>query len=176
MSKSLGRGILSIALVAVALTSASGAPGPAPGSPAPDFRLQDTSGKSLRLSSLQGEVVVLHFWATWCPHCLTELPLLDKLAREDSFQGVRILAINLGEPARTVAEYLRSHRLDLTVLLDPRGRVATAYGVLGLPASLVVDSQGRVVKGISMGTLDRAELEAILAPVVGRETKETARK
>jgi len=164
---------LLLALLAAGVSSSSfAAAPPAAGSPAPDFELEDTGGKSLRLSSLRGEVVLLHFWATWCPHCLTEMPLLARVTREESFRGVRVLAINLGEPARIVDRYLRSHALDLPVLLDSRGKVAAAYGVLGLPATMVVDSSGRLVKEISMGSLSLDEMEKTLSPLLGRKEGE----
>jgi peroxiredoxin len=168
-----GGGVAGAALLAAALSSVGAAPGPSPGSPAPDFQLEDPAGKSVRLSSLRGEVVILHFWATWCPHCANEMPLLESLGRDTSFKGVRILAVNLGEPSRRVVQYLRDHSLSLEVLLDSRGTVAESYGVLGLPASVVVDASGKVVRGISMGSLDREALEKILAPL-RREQAEKA--
>jgi len=156
---------LLLALSTAALHGSRGGPGPNPGAPAPEFELQDTAGKTVRLSSLRGEVVVLHFWATWCPHCLTEIPLLEKLIQEPPFQGVRVLAINLGEPQKKVSEYLRAHPSSLPVVLDSRGKVAEAYGVLGLPASVVVDASGRMAREIAMGSLSREELEKVLASV-----------
>ncbi|HMC83711.1 MAG TPA: TlpA disulfide reductase family protein, partial [Candidatus Polarisedimenticolia bacterium] len=74
----------------------------APGSPATDFRLFDTNGESVGLSSLRGKTVILHFWASWCPHCLSEMPLLEQLGREFAPRGVEVLAINLAEPQRRV--------------------------------------------------------------------------
>jgi peroxiredoxin len=142
------------------------APGAVPGAPAPDFELKDTSGAGLRLSSLRGEVVVLHFWATWCPHCLTELPLLDGMIREEPYRSVRVLAINLGESERKVKSYLQKHPLGLRVLLDSRGKVAAEYGVIGLPASVVLDSSGRLVRQVSMGSLDQEGLGKILGPLL----------
>jgi len=162
---------LAFALLLAALSYSPGAE-LVPGNPAPDFELKDTTGKSLRLSSLRGEVVLLHFWATWCPYCEKEMPLLASAAsagREESSRRVRILAINLGEPARVVDRYLRSHPLDLPVLLDSRGKVAAAYGVLGLPTTLVVDASGRLAGEIFMGDLSRENLEETLKPLLRGE-------
>ncbi len=169
MRKARGIGILLLALLTAGATSSYAAAPPAPGGPVPDFELPDPEGNTLRLSSLKGEVVVLHFWATWCPHCLAEMPVLAQAARDPSLHGVRILAINLGEPAKVVSRYLRSHSLDLPVLLDSRGKVAASYGVVGLPVSLVVDASGRLAKQISMGSLSREELARSLAPLLERK-------
>ena len=136
----------------------------APGSPAPDFSLFDTGGESVGLSSLRGKTVILHFWASWCPHCLSEMPLLEQLGREFATRGVEVLAINLAEPPRRVSRYVKAHGLHLRVLLDPRGKVAKAYGVVGLPASIVVGPEGVILRTISMGSLDRGTIQELVTP------------
>ena len=159
----VSRSLFGIALGFLAASSLSMAgAGPKPGSLAPDFELKSPQGATTSLSSLRGRIVILHFWATWCPHCVEEMPLLSELAREDDPRRVTILAVNLGEPARKVSRYLRSRNLSLSVLLDSRGKVARAYGVAGLPSTVVVDATGRVVTGISMGSLDREEFRRTL--------------
>jgi peroxiredoxin len=141
----------------------AGAAPPAAGSPAPEFQLKDLQGTPVRLSELRGKTVVLHFWATWCPHCLSEMPLLQEADRELSLHGAQILAINLGEPQRKVERYAREHDLKLTILLDSRGKAAQAFGVAGLPATLVVDASGRIAGQIDMGSLTHDSLERLLA-------------
>jgi len=136
----------------------------APGSPAPDFRLSDTSGESVVLSSLRGKTVILHFWASWCPHCLSEMPLLEQLGREFAARGVEVLAINLAEPPRRVARYVKAHGLHLRVLLDPQGTVAKAFGVVGLPASIVINPEGAILGELSMGSLDRRTIQDLVIP------------
>ena len=138
------------------------APG-AVGSPAPEFQLKDLQGNPVRLSNFRGKPVVLHFWATWCPHCLAEMPLLQEADRQLSTQGAQILAINLGEPQRKVERYAREHGLKLVILLDSRGKAAQAFGVAGLPATVVVDANGRIAGQIDMGGLTRESLERLLA-------------
>ena len=140
-----------------------GAPPPKPGDPAPDFQLQDLKAETVRLSSLKGKPVVLHFWATWCPHCLSEMPLLQDLGRDLEAGGARVLAVNLGEPKRKVERYALEHHLDLKILLDARGKAAQAFGVIGLPATVIVDAQGRIKGQIDMGSLTRDSLNRILA-------------
>lgn len=140
---------------------------PPPGSPAPDFRLADAAGRTTQLSSLRGQVVILHFWATWCPRCLSEMPLLEEVARDRAPHGVQVLAINLAEPRRRVERYLKEQSLELKVLLDSKGSVAGKYGVVGLPASIVIDRQGRIVRQITMGSLNRREMDSLLDSLPG---------
>jgi peroxiredoxin len=136
---------------------------------APDFELGGLDGATIRLSELRGKTVVLHFWATWCPHCLSEMPILEEAAPGLRSRDVEVLAINLGEPRKKVDRYVREHELTLKVLLDRGGKVAEAYRVIGLPATILVDPAGRVVRQIEMGSLSKSELEklpSLLADVV----------
>jgi peroxiredoxin len=144
---------------------------PPPGSEAPDFQLKDLHGSLVRLSTLRGKPVVLHFWATWCPHCLSEMPLLESASRDLSARGAQVLAINLGEPRRKVERYALDHKLNLSILLDTRGKAAQAFGVVGLPATVVIDREGRVAGQIDMGSLDLGSLEKLIPPtaIPGKE-------
>jgi peroxiredoxin len=144
-----------------------GAAPPTPGSSAPDFQLKDLQGNTVRLSTLRGKTVVLHFWATWCPHCLAEMPLLENANRDLAARGAQVLAINLGEPHKRVERYTQVHHLKLTILLDSRGKAAQAFGVVGLPATLVIDPEGRIAGQIEMGSLNRDSLEKLISPNAG---------
>ena len=149
----------------------AGAAPPAPGSKAPDFQLKDLQGNMVSLSALHGKTVVLHFWATWCPHCLAEMPLLENADRELAARGAQVLAINLGEPRRKVERYAREHGLKLAILLDTRGKAAQAFGVVGLPATVVVDREGRLAGQIDMGSLNLDALEKLIPAGAGGEKK-----
>lgn len=157
--------LLVIGLLAGMLSTLAMAGSPAPGSPAPDFQLKDLQGESVKLSDLRGKTLVIHFWATWCPHCLTEMPLLQKLEASLRSQGGQILAVNLGEPRRHVERYARDRGLSLPILLDPRGRAAQAFGVVGLPTTIVVDPQGKILRSIDMGSLEEGDLSEVLSRV-----------
>jgi peroxiredoxin len=162
ISRALGIGLL----VATISTLAMASP-PRAGEPAPDCRLQDLRGSTVKLSDLRGKVVVVHFWATWCPHCLSEMPLLQKLEARLRYEGVQILAVNLGEPRRKVERYAREMALSFPILLDARGKAAQAFGVTGLPATVIVDREGRILRSIEMGSLDEKALQEL--PSIGRE-------
>jgi len=134
----------------------------AEGGPAPDFSLPDLEGRRVRLSDYRGRVVLLHFWATWCPHCVKEMELLEKSREDGTGKGLSpVVAINLGEPVRRVEKFVRKLGLSYPVLLDGRGRVAQAYGVVGLPATIVVSPEGMVMKKLSMGALTLETLQSL---------------
>jgi peroxiredoxin len=134
----------------------------AEGQPAPDFALADLEGRKFRLSDLRGEVVLVHFWATWCVHCVGEMKILQQAVGNTDRKPPRILAVNLGEPASRVREFARAKGLAYPILLDRRGKVAEAYGVVGLPATLVVSADGRVVRRLEMGALSAETLKTIV--------------
>jgi thiol-disulfide isomerase/thioredoxin len=111
---------------------------------APAFELQTPDGSKFRLEDLRGEVVVVNFWATWCPPCRAEMPALQRAAQQLEGEGVHFLAINVDEDAATVAEFGRSTGLSLPLLLDVDGRVTQSWPLRGLPTTFVVDSQGHL--------------------------------
>ena len=162
----LRRGMVTAGIWTLLSLTAVAAP-PKPGDPAPDFELKSMQGKTVKLSGLRGKPVVLHFWATWCPHCLSEMPMLEKADRELAARGVRVLAINLGEPRRKIESYLTDQRIRLTVLRDTRGKAAQAFGVVGLPATVIVTAEGTIAGQIEMGKLSGPSLDALLAGRAG---------
>lgn len=119
--------------------------GPASGA-APGFDLADTSGKAVSLSDFRGRPVILSFWATWCPACKEELPVLDRLYRRYKNQGLMVLAVSIDEGGRkAVLPYLASHPLSFPVLLGDE-KTSRRYGVAGLPVLFIVGPDGRVVR------------------------------
>jgi len=148
-----------LAVLALALALPVTARGPlSAGDSAPPFTLRDMSGRAISLDSFRGRPVVLHFWATWCPHCVKEMPLLEEMARAHGERSA-ILCVNLAEKKKKVAAYLQESHLTLPVLLDARGNVAQAYGVIALPTTIVVGADGRIRGEIAMGSLTREGLE-----------------
>lgn len=119
-------------------------PRPEEGHPAPDFSLKSLDGKTVRLSDLRGKkVVLINFWATWCPPCRFEMPTMQQIYSEYKGKGFEILAINI-EPDATkeIREFMKELRLSFPVLLDPEMKVARKYRVFGLPVSVLIDRQG----------------------------------
>ena len=114
------------------------------GQTAPDFSLTSLSGKEVKLSDLKGQVVVLDFWASWCPPCRESLPHLGKLYGENE-DGVKVLAVNMGEDADAARSFVQSQNLsDLTVLLDKDKSVAQKYGISSIPTTVIIGPDGKV--------------------------------
>jgi thiol-disulfide isomerase/thioredoxin len=130
-----------------------------------DFTLTDLQGKSWTLKSLQGKVVLVNFWATWCPPCRKEMPDLDVLYRRFKDQGLIILSIS-DEEVDKVKSYLAEKPVTYPILLDPGRKVNDLFRINGIPKSFVYDRNGKLVaQSIDMrtqkqflGMLDRAGL------------------
>lgn len=120
---------------------------------APDFSLKDLNGKTVKLSDYKGKVVILNFWATWCPYCIDEMPDLDKLSKEYSKSGETvILAIDVQEDAKKVEKFVSDNKFSLPVLLDTDGSVASAYGISGYPTTFIINKDGTVYGYIPRAT------------------------
>jgi peroxiredoxin len=120
------------------------------GQPAPAFTLEDLDGKKVSIADQKGSVVVLDFWATWCPPCREGMPHLDELYKSKQADGVKVFAINLREDRDKAKAFLDSKNLSLPVLLDANGEVAKAYLVGGIPQTVVIGKDG-VVKHVVVG-------------------------
>jgi len=113
---------------------------------APAFVLPGLSGTPVHLSDHRGRVVLLNFWATWCPPCRAEMPSMEKLYQAYRDRGLVILAIS-GDRAGTqvVESFVQELGLTFPILLDPEGNIFAQYGVRGLPTSYLLDRRGRIV-------------------------------
>jgi peroxiredoxin len=143
---------------------------------APDFSLPDLDGNSRHLSSLRGKVVLLHFWATWCPPCRAAMPSLEALYQEYKHQGFEVLAVaSDARGGEVVQPFVAKHRLTFLSLQDTNSHVTRLYGVTTLPTTYVLDREGRLVT-VEVGNRDwtTAEARALIAPLVGT-TPQSAR-
>lgn len=112
---------------------------------AKDFALKDVDGRVHTISQYRGKVVLINFWATWCPPCLKEMPSMERLWKELGGKGVAVLALNIGESADDVENFGFEHNLSFPLLLDQDDTTSRDWLVRGLPTSYVVDTQGRIV-------------------------------
>jgi len=133
-------------------TSAS-SPKAAKGKLAPEITLNDMNGQAVNLSNYRGKVVVLNFWASWCPPCKSEMPDLDKAAQEfASGADVVLLTVNLTDGSRETADSARKYIVDnkysMSVLLDTQSRAANAYNIASIPTTYIIDKQGVIVNYI----------------------------
>ncbi len=115
------------------------------GKEAQDFTLSDLDGNSVALSSLRGKVVFLNFWATWCPPCRAEMPSMQKLHEKMKGKDFAIVAVDVGERHSGVKAFIEKKEYTFMVLLDSEHRVSTNYQVAGIPTTLILDKQGKIV-------------------------------
>ncbi len=108
--------------------------------------LRNLQGQVIRLSNLRGQVVLLNFWATWCPPCRAEMPSMQALYQDYREKGLAILAISSDvEGKDRVVPFIEKHGFSFPVLVDPRNVVGTRLRLRGIPMSYLLDKQGRVV-------------------------------
>ena len=125
---------------------------------APDFTLMDLDGNPVALSDFLGVPVMINFWASWCPPCTAEMPLIDEFAVQFADDLV-VLAVNVGEQEFDVRAFLNENEFHLLFLLDPSNSTAEKYYVYGYPASMFIDEEG-LLQGMHIGELDESKLRA----------------
>lgn len=136
-------------LVAIGSRAALGAgdgPESLTGKEAPDFSLKTVDDKDVKLSSMKGSVVVLDFWATWCPPCRKSLPHIQKLSEDSDLarEGLKVLAVNDREGKDKIEPFLKDNKYTFTVPMDTEGKVMGDYKVTGIPATVVIGRDGTV--------------------------------
>ncbi len=131
--------------------------------PAPDFELKGEDGDTYRLSDYRGQVVVMNFWATWCPPCREEMPAMERLWGKVKDKGIVILAVNVGEDADTIFEFTGHYPVSFPLPMDQDGKVIADYPVKGLPTTYIVDPAGRVThRAVGSRAWDDPKLIAVL--------------
>lgn len=124
------------------------------GSRAPDYSALTLAGEPVAVSDYRGDVVLLNIWATWCPPCVYEMPALQRLHEQLADDGLKIVAVSVdapagvigafGRPGGDVADFRDRFGLTFTVLHDPSGGIQARYQVHGLPATFLIDRDGRI--------------------------------
>jgi cytochrome c biogenesis protein CcmG/thiol:disulfide interchange protein DsbE len=161
--------IAAAALCVLTLAAAfpAGAQRPGPGTPAPDFTLDALDSTTVHLAAFRGHPVVINFWATWCPPCIHEMPELATRFVKHREANLEVLAVNAdGEKADKIRRFAAGMSLPFPLLLDPKIRTATAYGVIQLPVTVFVDSAG-VIRRMHAGPIQPGELDAGLREILG---------
>jgi len=166
----LGR-FMAALFTSVLLSHGASASGPVIGQPAPDFTLQSRAGDTVTLSELRGDVVVINFWATWCPPCRQEMPLLDQIYGRYQRLGFTLLGVNVEQDSRLADRFLADVPVSFPILLDPSEAVGKLYAVPAMPTTVIVDRKG-TVRYIHYGF--RAGDEAIVQDAVRRLVRERA--
>jgi peroxiredoxin len=115
-------------------------------SQAPEFTLPDTGGRSLSLSAYRGKVVLLNFWATWCPPCRAEMPALNRLILETKGRGLEILGVSTDKSVNDVKKFLEKNKVDFPILHDGDLSVSKLYKVFSMPTTFLIDRNGIIVE------------------------------
>ncbi len=131
--------------------------GPQQGKPVENIELHDLDGQRININDFQGKPAVVNLWATWCPPCRREMPVLAE--SQQANPHINYVFANQRETAETIRDYLREENIDLdNILIDDRGKLAQVIKSNGLPTTLFLDKQGRLVD-VRLGELSRATLQ-----------------
>ena len=125
----------------------------------PNFTLLLPDGRHTSLADFKGRLVLINFWATWCPPCRAEMPELLQAARD--YPDLALLAVNVAEAPAAVSEFAAQFRMDVPVVIDPQGTISDRYNVSGLPTSVFLDENG-VIMDVRPGAIDRGVIDAVL--------------
>jgi len=130
------------------------------GKQAPHFKLKTLEGGSIHSpADFRGEVLLLDFWASWCPPCKVSLPELQKM--EKSIKGLKVVTVNIDDDVKNASKFMKKHGLEMTTLFDAKKSVAETYGVEAMPTAILIDKKGVVRNVLSGYTIKKKdELES----------------
>jgi cytochrome c biogenesis protein CcmG/thiol:disulfide interchange protein DsbE len=139
-------------LPAAATTGEAPPPGPREGFSAPDFTLDSLGGGQVTLSDLRGKVVLVNFWASWCPPCRAEMPAIGKVYRSHKDLGLEVLGVNTTnqDSQTSAAAFVQEVGVTFPILFDRNGAVSAGYTLQGLPTSFFIDRKG-VIRSVVVG-------------------------
>jgi len=138
------------------------------GNLAPDFQLSNLDGQLVSLNDFGGKPVLVNFWATWCPPCRSEMPFIQETYTDKKWadEGLVVLAIDIGEKASIVGEFVNNYGLTFPVLLDIERDVSLEYYVRGIPTTFFIDREG-IIQDIRMGPFSSVmEIEKSLDKII----------
>jgi peroxiredoxin len=135
------------------------------GDQAPNFRLETLEGESIEMADLEGKGVFLNFWGTYCKPCEREMPAMQRQYEIYKEKGIEIVAVNLGESNLPVKRFVERKDLTFTVLLDKKRDLVDVYGIGNLPATFLVDKNGRVVERTT-GQLDDEKVSELMEKII----------
>jgi len=126
---------------------------------AANFTLKDLAGKEISLSDYKNKVVLVNFWATWCPPCIKEMPDLEKLHQNYKERGVQLLGLTVSSKLKQIPKTLKSTGVTYPILVDADNIVADYGGFNSIPQTFIIDQKGNIVKQIT-GSKDYEEFES----------------
>lgn len=163
-------GVLAVVLLGILLWSGLAASGSnavpvlvAPGQPAPNFELMTLEGETAVLDEYAGDVVLINFWATWCPPCKAEMPAINAFYEANQEKGLMVLGVNAQEDRATVSQFIETNGFTFPILLDSVGDVARQFQVNSYPTTIIVDRNG-TIQTIHNGLITAEQLETMVTP------------
>ncbi len=141
-----------------------------PASQALSFSLVDLNGKPVALSQFSNKVIVLAFWATWCPPCVTEVPRLNRLQADYASRGLQVIGISLDDSSDTVKQFQSRHLMRYQVLMGTSSAQAAVGGIRAIPTLVILDRQHHLQHKLQ-GLQSEERLHALLEPLVRAKTK-----
>jgi cytochrome c biogenesis protein CcmG, thiol:disulfide interchange protein DsbE len=133
--------------------------------PAPELTLETIHGETESLADYHESVVLVNNWATWCPPCKAEMPVLDQYYQDHAGEGFMIIAVEAGDARETVLQFVNDYQLSFQVWLDPSTASLKAFGNSNLPTSYVIDRKG-MVRYAWTGQVTRSMLEKYVTPLL----------
>jgi peroxiredoxin len=118
------------------------------GDTAPDFSVVTEHGRTITRSNFGGKLLVLNFWASWCPPCISELPSLNQFAQEYANQGVVVLGISIDKNESLYKRFLAQRHVAFDTARDPAADISTSYGTFLIPETYVIDKNGKVLEKV----------------------------
>lgn len=112
---------------------------------APSFQLKDLQDKSHSLDAFRGQPLVINFWASWCTACVDEMPSLNRAWRSLQADNINLIAINMGESKEIAASFATKFKLEFPILLDTEQEVSDRWRIRGMPATYILDAEGKIV-------------------------------
>ncbi len=133
--------------------------------PAPDLTLNNLQGDKISLSDYRDKIMLINNWATWCPPCKAEMPILSKYFQKHSDHGFILIGIEAGDPTAEVAQFVKEYDLRFPILVDPDNQALAAFKNDSLPSSYVIDHNGNVIYAWT-GPISQAMLEKYITPLL----------
>ena len=118
-----------------------------------NFKLLDLNGNEVSLNNYQGKVIMLNFWATWCPPCRNEMPSMESLHKKMEDSNFVMIAVNIQEKNSIVKEFIKKNKYTFPVIIDETGEVSAKYQIRSIPTTFIIDTKGKIA-GVFTGSRD----------------------
>lgn len=122
------------------------------GDMAPDFRIVTDSGRTVTRADFGGKLLVLNFWASWCPPCVEETPSLNAFQQQLKADGVVVLAVSIDANEKLYKQFIERYKVQFNTARDPEGNISASYGTFQIPESYIIDTTGHVREKVISNT------------------------